>query len=253
MISNDKSKMISVITPSLNSVRYIDDAIKSVLSQNYANFEHIIVDGGSTDGTVDILKRYNHLKWVSEPDSGQSDAMNKGFKMSSGDIIVYLNADDFFEPGAFDSVAFPFSHSAKFVVGNIRVIEATGTISINNGKTRFEEMLKWWKADAFCYNPVGYFYVREVQEQIGFNTDNHLSMDLEFLLDAALKYPITKIGRILGNFRYFPGTKTFENSSPHSQAASLTFLDRYLDLCSKEYVERYIAEREEFLSNPLQD
>ena len=80
---------ISVITPSLNSGAYIEEAIQSVLAQQYPNFEHIIVDGGSADETLEILRRYQHLKWISEPDRGQSHAMNKGFRMSSGDIIGY--------------------------------------------------------------------------------------------------------------------------------------------------------------------
>ena len=67
---------ISVITPVLNNVKYIEDAIKSVLIQDYTNFEHVVIDGESTDGTIDILKKYKYLKWVSEPDKGQSDAMN---------------------------------------------------------------------------------------------------------------------------------------------------------------------------------
>jgi len=98
---------ISVITPSLNSGEHIERAIQSVLAQNYDNFEHIIVvDGLSTDNTLDILKKYPHLTWVSEKDSGQSNAMNKGFAMSSGEIIVYLNADDYFLPEAFRSSSF---------------------------------------------------------------------------------------------------------------------------------------------------
>ena len=112
---------ISVITPSFNSGEYLEDAIQSVLIQQYPSFEHIVVDGGSTDGTMDILRKYNHITWISEPDKGQSDAMNKGFKMSTGDIIVYLNADDYFLPGAFNRVIPYFDAGAEFVVGNIRV------------------------------------------------------------------------------------------------------------------------------------
>jgi len=85
---------ISIVTPSFNSAKYIEDCIKSVLNQNYPNFEHIIIDGGSTDGTIEILKKYPHLKWISEPDEGQSDALNKGFKMASGNWILWLNSDD---------------------------------------------------------------------------------------------------------------------------------------------------------------
>ncbi|MDZ7776445.1 MAG: glycosyltransferase [Bacteroidales bacterium] len=95
---------ISIITPCLNAANHIENAIESVLSQDYDNYEHIIVDGGSTDETLNILMKYEHLYWVSEPDKGQSDAMNKGFSLSKGDIIVYLNADDSFSEGVFSEV-----------------------------------------------------------------------------------------------------------------------------------------------------
>jgi glycosyltransferase involved in cell wall biosynthesis len=82
---------ISVVTPSLNQGMYIEENIKSVLNQKYPNFEHIIIDGGSTDGTIDILKEYRHLIWISEKDRGQSEAINKGFRKAKGDIIGWLN------------------------------------------------------------------------------------------------------------------------------------------------------------------
>jgi glycosyltransferase involved in cell wall biosynthesis len=92
---------ISIITPSFNQGKFIEDAIQSVIGQDYANFEHIIVDGASTDDTVRRLKKYPHIKWISEPDEGQSDALNKGFRMATGDVIGWLNCDDFYLPGAF--------------------------------------------------------------------------------------------------------------------------------------------------------
>ena len=87
---------ISIITPSFNQGKYIEQTILSVLNQSYKNFEHIICDGGSTDGTVDVLKKYKHLIWVSEEDEGQSDALSKALSMSSGDIIGWINSDDYY-------------------------------------------------------------------------------------------------------------------------------------------------------------
>lgn len=95
---------ISVITPSFNQGSFIEDAIQSVLQQNYPDFEHIIVDNCSTDETIGILKKYNHLNWISEPDSGQSDALNKGFARATGDVVCWLNCDDFYLPGTFLTV-----------------------------------------------------------------------------------------------------------------------------------------------------
>ena len=96
--------IISIVTPSYNQGKFIEDTIQSVFKQNYPNFEHIIIDNCSTDGTVEILKKYSHLKWISEPDRGQTDAMNKALEMSDGDLIVYLNADDEFYPNIFKKV-----------------------------------------------------------------------------------------------------------------------------------------------------
>jgi glycosyltransferase involved in cell wall biosynthesis len=95
---------ISIITPSYNQGNFIEDAIQSVLAQNYPNIEHIVIDAASTDNTVDILRKYPHVKWISEKDKGQSDALNKGFKMATGDVIGWLNCDDFYLPGAFEKI-----------------------------------------------------------------------------------------------------------------------------------------------------
>ena len=104
---------ISVITPSFNQAGYIEQNIRSVLDQQYPDFEHIVIDGGSTDGTVEVLKRFPHLKWISEKDNGQSDALNKGFAMASGDIICWLNSDDWLAPEAFHRVAHELASGRK--------------------------------------------------------------------------------------------------------------------------------------------
>ena len=208
---------ISVITPSFNSGKYIEQAIQSVIAQDYQNFEHIIIDGGSKDNTIKILKKYPHLKWISEPDNGQSHAMNKGFEMSTGEIIVYLNADDFFEPDAFKIAV---KHLAKdkgvyFVAGEVYVIDDFGNIKrTENSKVSLYEMLQWWKPYPYPCNPVSYFYFREVQDSVGgFDEKKCLNMDYDFLLKVAVKYSIKKINTVLGNYRFVQGTKTYGTQS----------------------------------------
>ena len=98
------NKKISIVSPSFNQGQYIEEAIQSVLNQGYENFEHIIIDACSTDNTLEILKKYSHLKWISEPDEGQSDALNKGFKLATGDIIGWLNVDDIYLSNTFKDV-----------------------------------------------------------------------------------------------------------------------------------------------------
>ncbi len=184
----------SIITPSYNSSETIEKAIESVLQQNYNNFEHIVVDGASNDGTVDILKKYSHLKLVVEPDNGQVDAMQKGFQLSSGEIIGNLNTDDYYKPDAFENVLSHFEFGEDFVMGKVEVIsEHNQTTWINDPAFEFEKILKHWELNAFCVNPVGYFYRREVQETIPFNLDNDDKHDLEFLIEVAARYKIKKI------------------------------------------------------------
>jgi len=235
---------ISVITPSYNSGKYIECAIKSVLKQNYPNFEHIVVDGGSSDETVNILKKHPHLMWLSEKDQGQSDAMNKGFKLSDGQIVVYLNADDYFEEGAFHAVLPYFMGSAQFVVGRIRVIRDDGSSWINNPKVDFFEMLKWWQKDAFCFNPVGYFYRREVQAGVGgFDIQDNTAMDLDFLLRCAIKFKFVKSDQVLGTFRLVEGTKTFNCFIDDHYAKKIAICDRYSTYLDNQHYSLYLEQR----------
>jgi glycosyltransferase involved in cell wall biosynthesis len=243
---NTNKLKISIITPSFNSGEFIERAIKSVLEQDYKNFEHIIIDGGSTDNTVEILKRYPHLHWLSEKDNGQADAMNKGFEKSTGDIIVYLNADDYFFPGSFSTVIAEFKKGAKFVVGNVLVKSPRlKTEFLNTPRITFEGMLHHWEPNAFCHNPVGYFYLREVQKECPFNEENYASMDLEFLLDAAAKFPFVKVEKTLGCFEDCIKTKTGATQSKldYWQPRTFPYIDKHLALLSAEQKINFLDDR----------
>lgn len=123
---------ISIVTPSFNQGAYLEETIRSVLDQRYPNLEYFIFDGGSTDGSVDIIRKYGPqlTYWVSEKDRGQADAVYRGFEMSSGDIVAWINSDDIYLPGAFKKVAAMFTRyrDAEMVVGAHTVVDEQGNI-----------------------------------------------------------------------------------------------------------------------------
>lgn len=123
---------VSIITPSYNQAQFLEETILSVLNQDYSNIEYILIDGGSTDGSLEIIKRYEGRinSWISEPDLGQTDAINKGFSMASGDVYAWLNSDDTYRPGAVGAAVEFLHQNAEIgmVYGNAYYIDDVGEI-----------------------------------------------------------------------------------------------------------------------------
>jgi len=202
---------ISIITPSYNQANFIEDAIKSVLGQNYPNFEHIIIDGGSVDGTVDILKKYPHLKWISEPDKGQSEAVNKGILISTGEIIGWLNADDIYYPDTFRAVAEIFRNNPNIdiIFGNYCYIDENGELLSIRREIPFNFKIYLWTKNCYHANCAG-FFKRRCFEQFGLlNETLHYSMDFElylrFYINGCQFYQCDKI---FGGYRIHSTSKT---------------------------------------------
>jgi glycosyltransferase involved in cell wall biosynthesis len=231
---------ISVLTPSFNSGKYIERAIQSVIEQRISDIEHIIVDGGSKDNTLDILKRYPQIKWISEPDKGQSDAMNKAFSISTGEIIGNLNADDSYLPNAFKKIIPYFNKGEHFVMGRVKILQEDGSIWVNDPRTEIRDMVQWWDKDAYCRNPVGYFYRRTIQERVGgFNINNHNTMDLEFLLEARKRTEFLKIKDILGIFYFIKGTKTASSQSAEDMERKFSICEKYITDFGSDFIQYY--------------
>ncbi|MGB7569299.1 MAG: glycosyltransferase family 2 protein [Chitinivibrionales bacterium] len=200
---------ISIITPTLNHARFIEDTILSVKNQDYKDFEHIVIDGGSDDGTIDILRKYPHLIWISEKDSGQSNAINKGFKMAKGDIITWLNSDDYFENNIFSRIVKLFEDNKDCFVlyGNMTDIgENKNILGTRTGDTI---TLKHLLINPDIVRQPGCFWRREVINRIGnLNEDLHLVMDYDYFLRIAKQFKFYHVNINLCYFRLFQGTKT---------------------------------------------
>ena len=207
---------ISIIIPSYNAAQFIEETIQSILTQNFFLHECIVIDGGSTDGTLDILKKYEgRLIWVSEKDSGQSEAISKGLKLASGDIFAYINARDVYEEGCFRKVAnfFDQNPTVKWVYGRCRII--------NQNRLEIRKPITWYKnfwQERYSYNRLlilnfiaqpSVFWRRELLDEIGlFDVNQHLAMEYEYWLRAGVKYSPGFIDDYLARSRLHPFSKS---------------------------------------------
>lgn len=212
--------MISIITPVYNSERFIESCIKVVIDQACPDIEHIIIDGGSIDKTVEIIKqyanKYQHIRWVSEKDEGQSDAMNKGIAMAKGDIIAFLNVDDFYEPNVLNRISeiFETLPEPSLLAGNCNLCNEQGQVTWVHrpAKPELAEWLKFWRGCPWPLNPSSYFYHKALHQKIGFyKVDEHYAMDIDFLFRAVQVANVKYMDETWGNFRFMEGTKSFES------------------------------------------
>jgi glycosyltransferase involved in cell wall biosynthesis len=134
---------LTIVTPTFNSIHTLEETIQSVLQQDYPHVEHIVMDGGSTDGTVDIRKRYPHLKWVSEKDDGHYHAMDKGTLMASGDAVAILNADDCYRPGVLKEVAAAFEKNPDWdgLFGDVVYVDSKRNEIFRRREARFDRQI----------------------------------------------------------------------------------------------------------------
>ena len=202
---------ISIVTPSFNQARYIEQCIRSVLDQDYPNIEHVIFDGGSKDGTLDVLRRYENrgVRWKSEPDKGQSDAINKGFRAATGDIIGWINSDDWYARGAFRVVLdyFRAHPEASFIYGNNLFTDSGGRV-IRRVRT-VPYKWRWLLFTGLLIPQSGIFMRRKVLEDCGLlDVGLHSVMDYEWWMRIAAKHTPHFIDRFLAYFRLHPASKT---------------------------------------------
>ena len=209
-----KPALITIITPSFNRVDMIEQAIGSAQKQNYDSVEHIVVDAGSTDGTLDLLAQFPHLKVVSEPDNGMYDALNKGLKLAGGEIVGFLNTDDLYAPGVLEQVSALFSDPA------VEAVAGRATVFFENKDGGFETVSEIVPPSpdgllerAVLGNPGfnAWFFRCDIFRKIGaFDAGYRFTGDREFMIRLALAGThYVQTDCILYQYRRHSGALTF--------------------------------------------
>ncbi|MGZ9675105.1 glycosyltransferase family 2 protein [Flavobacterium sp. GNP001] len=244
MIYNTIYPKISIVTPNFNGGRYLEHTIQSVLSQDYPNLEYIVIDGGSTDNSVAIIKKYeSHLAyWVSEPDKGLYDAVQKGFDCSTGEIMAWINSDDLYHPKAFFTVAEIFTNikNVNWLMGIPSTFDELGrTVSVSPLK-------RWNKLDYYLRNfewiqQESVFWRRSLWTKSGSKVDSNMkyAADLELWLRFFRSEKLYVTQALLGGFR-----------QRSEGQLSINFLDEYMEearMKIKEEIENHIPKKEKDL------
>lgn len=202
---SDGLPLVSIVTPVLNEVRYVAETVESVLGQDYPNIEYLLVDGGSTDGTLDVLRNYP-VQVISLLGSGQSQAINEGWRRSRGDIVTYLPGDDWYAPGAVSKAvdALQGNPRAAMVYGDVLIVDARDRLMLiqKPGPFNLRRLLTY----NYIPQPTT-FMRRSAVEQVGF-LDEALShhLDYDLWLRLGCRFEVAYITHVLGAFRIHPAS-----------------------------------------------
>jgi glycosyltransferase involved in cell wall biosynthesis len=206
---------ITIITPSFNQGHFIGKTIESILGQQFdGELEYLVIDGGSTDNTLEVLKSYgDRLTWVSEKDNGLADAVNKGLRMASGEIIGWLNSDDLYRPGTLQQVTRHFAENpgCMWLYGKCRIIDENGA-EIYIGVTRYKNLLLHnfslgrLMTENYISQPAVFFRKKLVDETGELRTDLRFAMDYDMWLRFGKRYTAAVIREYLSDFRRHPGS-----------------------------------------------
>jgi glycosyltransferase involved in cell wall biosynthesis len=202
---------ISIITPSFNQGAFIAEAIDSVLSQGVPGLEYLVVDGGSTDGTLDVLRHYgDRLRWISEPDGGQADAINKGVRMTSGPIVGWLNADDRYAPRAIVRAVRAFAEAphAGLVYGRAEFVDRVGHPIAPCVEVEPFDLGRLINRLDFIVQPAAFFRRAAFESVGGLDTALRYCLDYDLWIRLAQRFPVIHIPEVLARVRVYAETKT---------------------------------------------
>ena len=250
----DKAKWpkISIVTPSYNQGEFIEETIRSVLMQGYPNLEYIIIDGGSTDDSVDIIKKYSPwLKfWISENDDGQAAAIYKGFAYATGDIFGYINSDDLYVCSAFFRIASSYHQHLESDSQNsfyaAYAVENFGTVSRFITKQDFNpDIFDWIRIHSSLHQP-GVFWSSELFWRAGpFDEKLHYAFDRKFFMTLGLDdtWPFCHEGPPIAHFRYHDNSKTHQE---HDSGSSTAGFHKEFHIVSKSIEKKLRGQKAEY-------
>lgn len=236
---------ITVVTPSYNQAPFLEETLRSVLLQGYPNLDYIVVDGGSTDGSVEIIERYaDHLAWwASEPDEGHSHALNKGFARATGDLYAYLNSDDIYEPGALFAAALAFREGHPWIAGLVNYWTLEGETF------RFPEIpgrgIPRWLITCPISQP-GAFWSADLHARVGpFREDLDYIMDYEFWLRMRVSERVRphRLRRFIARYRLHADSKTVGEREGFIDEARRTLEQFEQELSGPERAWLWVARR----------
>jgi hypothetical protein len=211
-LKNDLPR-VSLITPSYNAAPYLRAAIESVLGQDYPNIDYLVMDGGSTDGTVELLKDFGaKVRWISERDDGQADAIARGFEQTSGSILGWLNADDVLKPGAVRAAveAFRVHPEAALVYGDADFIDAAGRTIGPCTVVEPHSLHRLIHYGDYIIQPAAFFSRQAYQSVGGLDKSLNWAMDWDLWIRLARRYEVLYMERDLASYRWLGSNKTAE-------------------------------------------
>ncbi|QNF28467.1 glycosyltransferase family 2 protein [Metabacillus elymi] len=245
MMMNNNLPLVSIITPSYNQGKFIRETIESVLKQDYMKLEHIVIDGGSSDETLQILKEYSNLdsrfRFVSEPDNGQSHAINKGIKLAKGEVIGWLNSDDTYLPGAVNHVVNGFLQNPNWsmVYGSANITNVNNEI-LSKFVARRVRLNDLFTSCPIC-QPAVFLRKKTLNELGGIDESLDFCMDYDLWIRIAIRgYEMGNLNVFLANSRYYPESKSgskyadvgfpeiIRTSKKHFGVVSATWLNLFL-------------------------